>query len=113
LRAGQPDVHRRTRTVHEPPIAAAGIGAKSTHESANQRHHRPRSRIVTPVFTAEETQRVIPFLGQRYHIRVSGQDTAGTLALMDTSAIRGHGSPMHVHQHDYEIFVVLGGIEPL
>jgi len=69
----------------------------------------PRSRIVTPVVTAPEAQRVIPFLGQRYHIRVSGQDTAGTLALMDTSAIRGHGSPIHMHRHDYEIFVVLEG----
>jgi quercetin dioxygenase-like cupin family protein len=70
----------------------------------------PRSRVVTPVISAPEAQRVIPFLGQRYHIRVSGEDTAGSLALMDTSAVRGHGSPMHVHRHDYEIFVVLEGM---
>jgi quercetin dioxygenase-like cupin family protein len=70
----------------------------------------PRSRIVTPVITAPATQRVLPFLGQRYHIRVSGEDTAGTLALMDTSAMQGHGSPMHVHRHDCEIFVVLEGM---
>jgi quercetin dioxygenase-like cupin family protein len=69
----------------------------------------PASRIMTPIITVPDTQRVIPFLGQRYHIRVSGQDTAGTFALMDTAAIRGHGSPIHVHRHDCEVFVVLEG----
>jgi quercetin dioxygenase-like cupin family protein len=69
----------------------------------------PASRVVTPVITVPETQRVISFLGQRYHIRVSGQDTAGTLALIDTAAVRGHGSPKHVHRDDCEVFVVLAG----
>jgi hypothetical protein len=35
----------------------------------------PASRIVTPAITTPETQRVIPFLGQSYRVRVSGQDT--------------------------------------
>jgi quercetin dioxygenase-like cupin family protein len=69
----------------------------------------PASRIVTPAITIPETQRVIPFLGQRYQVRVSGQDTAGTFAVMDTAARRGHGSPMHVHRYDCEVFVVLAG----
>jgi quercetin dioxygenase-like cupin family protein len=69
----------------------------------------PASRIVTPAITTPETQRVIPFLGQRYRVRVSGQDTAGTFAVMDTEATRGHGSPMHVHRHDCEVFLVLEG----
>jgi quercetin dioxygenase-like cupin family protein len=69
----------------------------------------PGSRIVTPVMTTPETQRVIPFLGQSYRVRVSGQDTAGTFAVLDTEAPRGHGSPMHVHRHDSEVFLVLEG----
>jgi quercetin dioxygenase-like cupin family protein len=69
----------------------------------------PASRIVTPAITTPQTQRVIPFLGQSYRVRVSGQDTAGTFAVMDTEAPRGHGSPMHVHRHDCEIFLVLEG----
>jgi quercetin dioxygenase-like cupin family protein len=69
----------------------------------------PASRIVTPAITTPETQRVIPFLGQWYRVLVSGQDTAGTFAVMGTEAARGHGSPMHVHRHDSEAFLVLEG----
>jgi quercetin dioxygenase-like cupin family protein len=69
----------------------------------------PASRIVTPAITTPETQRVIPFLGQSYSVRVSGQDTAGTFAVLDTEAARGHGSPMHLHRHDSEVFLVLDG----
>jgi quercetin dioxygenase-like cupin family protein len=69
----------------------------------------PRSRIVTPAITTPETQHVIFFMGQPYRVRVSGKDTAGTFALMDTDAERGHGSPMHVHRHDCETFIVLDG----
>jgi quercetin dioxygenase-like cupin family protein len=69
----------------------------------------PASRIETPVIITPETQRVIPFLGQRYRVRVAGQDTAGTFAVMDAEAPRGHGSPMHVHRHDSEVFLVLEG----
>jgi quercetin dioxygenase-like cupin family protein len=70
---------------------------------------KPASPIVTPTITGPRTQRVVPFLGQRYHVRVSGQDTAGTFAVMDTEAVRGHGSPMHIHRHDCEVFVILDG----
>ena len=69
----------------------------------------PASRIVTPVITTPETQRVIPFLGEWYRVLVSGQDTAGTFAVIDTEAARGHGSPMHLHRHDCEVFLVLDG----
>src|SRR5262245_14883013 len=69
----------------------------------------PASRIVTPAITTPETQRAIPFLGSLYRVRVSGKDTAGTFAVIDTEAARGHGSPMHVHRHDCESFVVLEG----
>jgi quercetin dioxygenase-like cupin family protein len=69
----------------------------------------PASRIVTPVITTRETQPVISFLGEWYRVRVSGQDTAGTFAVLDTQATRGHSSPMHLHRHDCEIFLVLEG----
>lgn len=69
----------------------------------------PASRIVTPVITTPETQRVIPFLGERYRVRISGQDIAGTFAVLETEATRGHGSPMHLHRHDCEVFLVLEG----
>jgi quercetin dioxygenase-like cupin family protein len=67
------------------------------------------SRIVTPVVTTPQTQAMIPFLGERYVVRISGRDTAGTFAVLDTEAQRGHGSPMHIHRHDCEVFLVLDG----
>ncbi|MFI5897828.1 cupin domain-containing protein [Actinoplanes sp. NPDC051513] len=69
----------------------------------------PASRIVTPVLTTPQTQRLIPFLGERYRVRVSGQDTAGTFAVLEIEATRGHGSPLHVHRDACETFLVLEG----
>lgn len=69
----------------------------------------PASRILTPAITTPQTQQLIPFLGEWYRVRVSGQDTAGTFAVMETEAAQGHGSPMHVHRHDCEVFLVLEG----
>jgi quercetin dioxygenase-like cupin family protein len=54
-----------------------------------------------------DNQRAIPFLGELYRIRVSGADTAGRFAVLDTEGQRGHGSLMHVHRHDSEVFLVL------
>jgi quercetin dioxygenase-like cupin family protein len=70
----------------------------------------PASNIVTPVIITPQAQAVIPFLGAGYRVRISGQDTAGTFAVLDTEAQRGHGSPMHIHRHDCEAFLVLDGI---
>jgi quercetin dioxygenase-like cupin family protein len=67
------------------------------------------SRILTPTITTPDTQRVIPFLGELYRVRVSGADTGGSFAVLDTEGRRGHGSPMHVHRRDSEIFLVLSG----
>lgn len=69
----------------------------------------PASRIVTPAITTPDTQRVIPFLGELYRVRVSGQDTSGTFAVIETEAARGHGSPMHLHRHASEVFLILEG----
>jgi quercetin dioxygenase-like cupin family protein len=67
------------------------------------------SRILTPTITTPDTQRVIPFLDELYRVRVSGADTAGGFAVLDTEGRHGHGSPMHVHRHDSEVFLVLSG----
>jgi hypothetical protein len=48
----------------------------------------PASRIVTPAITTPETQRAIPFLGQRHRVRVPGQDT-GVSRLTEIAAAHG------------------------
>jgi quercetin dioxygenase-like cupin family protein len=72
-------------------------------------HSSSATRIVTPAITTPQTQQVVPFLGELYRVRVSGRDTAGMFAVLDTEAVRGHGSPMHVHRHASEVFLVLEG----
>jgi quercetin dioxygenase-like cupin family protein len=69
----------------------------------------PSSRLVTPSFTTPQTQRVLPFLGELYRVRVSGADTAGGFAVLETEGRRGHGSPLHIHRHASETFLVIEG----
>lgn len=67
------------------------------------------SRIRTPAITTPDTQRTVSFLGELYHLRVTGDDTGGEFAVVETRGGRGHGSPMHVHRAASETFVVLDG----
>jgi quercetin dioxygenase-like cupin family protein len=69
----------------------------------------PNSRLVTPSITTPQTQRELSFLGELYRVRVSGADTAGGFAVLDTEGRRGHGSPLHIHRNASETFLVLVG----
>jgi quercetin dioxygenase-like cupin family protein len=48
-------------------------------------------------------------LGLRLHIRLTGQDTAGSLALIKHAGRGGTGSPLHRHTREAETFFVLDG----
>jgi quercetin dioxygenase-like cupin family protein len=65
--------------------------------------------IQSSTITTPSTQRVLRFLGELYRVRVSGADTAGTFAVLETEGPRGHSSPMHIHRNDSEVFLVLSG----
>ena len=62
-----------------------------------------------PTINTPSAQQTFQFLGEWYSVRVSGDDTAGAFAVLDTEATRGHASPMHVHRHACEVFLVLEG----
>ncbi len=66
-------------------------------------------RILTPAITTPDTQQTISFLGELYHLRVTGHDTGGEFAVIESRGGRGHGSPMHVHREASETFLVLEG----
>ena len=66
-------------------------------------------RILTPAITTPDTQQTISFLGEPYHLRVTGHDTGGEFAVIETRGGRGHGSPMHVHREASETFLVIEG----
>ncbi|WP_345148037.1 cupin domain-containing protein [Nonomuraea rubra] len=67
------------------------------------------SQIRTPAITTPDTQQTVSFLGELYHLRVTGDETGGAFAVVETTGRRGHGSPMHVHRSASETFVVLEG----
>jgi quercetin dioxygenase-like cupin family protein len=48
-------------------------------------------------------------LGLRLRMRLTGQDTAGGLALIEHVGRRGAGSPLHRHTREAETFLVLDG----
>ncbi len=48
-------------------------------------------------------------LGLRLRVRLTGEDTAGSLALIEHVGKQGAGSPLHRHTREAETFVVLDG----
>lgn len=48
-------------------------------------------------------------LGLRLRLRLTGQDTAGSLALIEHIGSKGAGTPLHRHSRESETFIVLDG----
>ena len=48
-------------------------------------------------------------LGLRLRVRLTGHDTAGSLALIEHVGRRGTGTPVHRHTREAETFIVLDG----
>ena len=48
-------------------------------------------------------------LGLRLRMRLTGEDTAGSLALIEHIGRRGTGPPLHRHAREDETFIVLDG----
>ena len=71
------------------------------------------TELITPmpgsVISSPDTQAAIWFLGTLSQVRLSGEQTGGAFSLADTLARRGNASPVHVHDRDDEIFLVLDG----
>ena len=59
--------------------------------------------------TSTTKSEAVWFLDNLAHIRVSGDETEGRLALVEASARRGHMPPLHVHHEDDETFILLDG----
>lgn len=49
------------------------------------------------------------FLGALLTLKVTGDQTAGGLTVVEARQPRGHGSALHVHSRDDELFYVLEG----
>jgi quercetin dioxygenase-like cupin family protein len=49
------------------------------------------------------------FLGAHLLLKVTGAQSAGGMTVVETRQPRGHGSSLHVHSHDDEVFYVLDG----
>jgi len=49
------------------------------------------------------------FLGSHTALKVTGEQTAGGLIILEARGPRGHGSPLHIHNREDEIFYVIEG----
>ncbi|WP_433519291.1 cupin domain-containing protein [Nonomuraea sp. CA-143628] len=56
-----------------------------------------------------DTQNPFWFLGGRAQILVPGTATGGTLSVMEFTDPQGHAPPLHVHEAEEEIWIVLDG----
>ena len=63
----------------------------------------------TPAILTPDVQQAIWFLGALIRIRLGGDATAGSLAILEHQGERGYSSPVHRHLADEETFVVLDG----
>jgi quercetin dioxygenase-like cupin family protein len=63
----------------------------------------------TPIALGAGEGEALWFLGQLVTIKSSGESTAGRVAVTETLAPRGSGSPLHVHHNEDEWFYVLEG----
>jgi quercetin dioxygenase-like cupin family protein len=67
--------------------------------------HVPKvAAILTP-----EVQQAVWFLGALIRVRVGGDATCGTLAVLEHHGERGYNSPVHRHDAEEETFLVLEG----
>lgn len=69
----------------------------------------PVSDVFRPIVSNASTARAFWFLGALTLIRLSGPETGNALTMSETTSRAGHGSPLHVHERDDEIFHVLEG----
>ncbi|MEV5499349.1 cupin domain-containing protein [Nonomuraea fuscirosea] len=58
---------------------------------------------------ADDTQAPFWFLGGRAQILVPGTATGGALSVMEFTDPKGHAPPLHVHEAEDEIWIVLDG----
>lgn len=69
----------------------------------------PIAPVPGGVISSQDKQTAIWFLGVLSQIRLSGEQTGGAFSLTDNLARRGNASPVHIHDHEDETFVVLDG----
>jgi quercetin dioxygenase-like cupin family protein len=71
------------------------------------KHMSPAADRAVHVPAAEAES--VAFLGGRVDVRLTGEHTRGWLCIHDSRLPAGTATPLHVHPHDDESFVVLEG----
>jgi quercetin dioxygenase-like cupin family protein len=62
-----------------------------------------------PAILTPDEQQAAWFLGALIRIRTGGGETGGQLAVLEHHGERGYSSPLHLHNHDEETFLILEG----
>ncbi|MFI7065207.1 cupin domain-containing protein [Kribbella sp. NPDC050124] len=70
---------------------------------------RPLTPGTRGLIADPDAQTAIWFLGVLSQVRVTGEQTGGSFSLTDNLGRHGDASPVHVHERDDEMFLVLDG----
>jgi quercetin dioxygenase-like cupin family protein len=65
--------------------------------------------MIDPIALLREEGEAVWFLGALAIIKASGETTGGRIAVIETLAPEGAGSPLHVHTREDECFYVMEG----
>lgn len=62
-----------------------------------------------PVFMSPTDGEVIDLFGDRLVFKITGAETEGAAAIVESILAPGHGPPPHIHHNDDEIFIITKG----
>jgi quercetin dioxygenase-like cupin family protein len=79
------------------------------HSNPDVRGGAVAEAAATPIALAPGDGEALWFLGQLVTIKSTSESTAGRVAVTETLAARGGGSPLHVHHDEDEWFYVIEG----
>src|SRR3712207_6828769 len=97
-------------------LTRGDVGSTGVSVGADNRagcHHTARTSRKGVTMTTQHVRAAAgdtyDHLGLRLRMRLTGQETAGGLALIEHVGRRGAGSPLHRHTREAETFIVLDG----
>lgn len=62
-----------------------------------------------PIFMSPTDGEVVHLFGDQLVHKITGVQTEGTVAIVESRLAPGHGPPSHIHHDDDEIFIIMKG----
>jgi quercetin dioxygenase-like cupin family protein len=72
-------------------------------------HFLPETETAVPIVRQPGEGKLVGILRDRSTFKVLSEQTGGAYAILEQQIPAGHGTPLHVHRHETEVFYVLQG----